>query len=229
MTAHLQGCERCERLARFEEQFRLRLRQLHPLEPAPARLRARVRRALDDVAPASRWRFGGSPWLWRLAPAGVAAAAAVVAVLVVQGGGEGPHQLAEESVDWHRHEVPMDVSGDDFRQVQQYFSNKVPFAVRPAFKSTKARLVGARLTSLGSRRAAYLTYQVGPDRVSVFELDPDALPTIGDRLRVGQRETYWQDLRGYNVVTFTSRGTGYAVASDMDQERLIQLISHGGP
>lgn len=223
MSAHLQGCERCRNVANFEERFRRRLRKSQEPVTAPPRLRASVRKALEKAAPEEA---GSRTWLWRMIPVAAAVALVVGTLLTRQQEPRPLNDLATQSVAWHRQKLPMDVTGPGFEAVRRFFSNKVPFAVRPAFKSPRAKLIGARLSNLGARQAAYLTYQVGPDRVSVFIVDPNSIPAGGNEIRRGRRTLNWHGLKGYNVLTYVSGGTGYAVASDMDQDRLIRLVSH---
>ena len=221
--AHLQTCQECRDMAQFEEKLRQRLRREQPQVVAPPELRARIRRALGEVEPDEGW---AQRWLWKLIPAGVAAA--LLAGVVVSGRLEQANEdpVVRESIAWHRQAVPMDVVGPGLEQVRRFLSDKVEFAVRPPeFKEPKTRLVGARLSNLGAHRAAYLRYQVGPQRVSVFIFDPASVSPSGRAVRMGGRQVYWGSRGGYNVVMYTVGGTGYVVASDMDRSKLIQLVS----
>jgi anti-sigma factor RsiW len=121
----------------------------------------------------------------------------------------------------------MDVTGPSPDTVRQFFSDKVPFAVRPpVFRQPDTRLVGARLANIFQHQAAYVVYRVGNRRVSVFIFDPDTLRPEGSPMRVGDREVLWHRRRGYNVVIYSSRGTGYMVASDLERKQLVNLIAH---
>ncbi len=223
VTAHLRTCPECNRMARFEEKLRRRLREEQPKETASPQLRARVRRALEQSDPK---KGGVQPWLWKLIPAGLAAALLVGGQ--VSGSLTKPRDSAVvgDSLVWHRQTVPMDVTGPGLAQVGNWFSDKVEFAVRPpVFKEPSTRLVGARLSNLGAHRAAYLRYQVGPQRVSVFILDPTDVALPGQPVQIGKREIYLGSRGGYNVVMYTVGGTGYVVASEMDRPSLIRLVS----
>lgn len=222
IRAHLEGCPSCRRRAQFEERFRQVLKSsLQPIQ-APARLRAAALRALQEADRSAGW---GRRWAWRLVPA----AAAVVAVAAVGYLQLRPDDLAivEQGIDWHRRSLPLDVTGSSPEVIQRYFSDKVPFAVRPpVFKGEKAQLVGARLANLREHQAVYVAYRVNGKRVSVFIFDPAAVPVGGPEVRVGPRRVHWRGHRGYNMLTYTSGGTGYAVTSEMDPRGLVQLISH---
>ncbi len=224
VTAHIEGCEGCRKTARMQGSFRRALKDLHQPVTAPPRLRARVRQCLADEDQTRRRR---KLWRWVLVPA--AAAAVLVGAVQFSWKSLRPSlpNLAEESITWHRQSLPMDVTGPSPAPVKRFFSNKVPFAVRPPrLDNPRARLVGARLSNLGPRRAAFLVYNVNGQRVSVFITDPDAITNTGNEIRTGNRKMYHQGVRGYNVLKFVSGGTGYTVTSDMDQDRLVRLVSH---
>lgn len=220
-AAHVESCTRCRRLVRFEEGFKQRLRGCDLSERAPTRLQARIQSALDqEPAPAasgavvSWWRRP----VWVALPA--AAAAAVLVVMLVSP--RDPTAVAEQSVQWHRTQLPMDVQGQREEEVKRFFRDKVPFAVKfPRFRDPKAKLVGARLTNLREHQAVCLTYLVEGQRVSVFVVDPRALSDVGAR-----RQPTWRGVRGYNVGMFVSGGTGYTVTSEMDRKNLVRLISY---
>jgi anti-sigma factor RsiW len=210
-------------VARFEERFKERLNQAVSVEQAPSQLRARISKTLQqrqvEQARAARWR-------WGIRTAFPAAAAALLLVTIGvtwldRTKDDAPRLVAEQSVDWHRTELPLDVKASQEDRIRRYFRNKVPFAVRlPRLKDPNARLVGARLTQLRGHRAISLTYMVKGQRVSVFVVDPRALPA--ER----QQQIEWRGVRGYNVGYFVDNDTGYAVTSDMDRRNLVKLISH---
>jgi anti-sigma factor (TIGR02949 family) len=224
IAAHLDGCPRCSEVVRFGEVFRRRLRESQQEPAAPAGLERRIRRALAEAEPRDSWMVFGLRWL---VPA-AAAVALMVGVVVSKRSGRKPDAvLAQQSVEWHRRQLPMDVTGSSPDTIRRFFSDKVPFAVRPpVFEQPRVRLEGGRLANLKEHTAAYLVYQVGGERVSVFIFDSNALPPSGTIVRVGPRRVRWHRLRGYSVALYSSGGTGYAVASEMDHQRMIQLIAH---
>lgn len=227
ISAHLQSCEACQQIAGFEQAFRDTVRRHGdaPVE-APPQLRERVLRALDaEERPESRFV--------RWARVAIPAAAAVLLVIGVgiskRGGvSSAAATLADQSIDWHRRDVPMDVTGSSPDTIRRFFSDKVPFAVRPpVFKQarTRTQLVGGRLSTLREHQAAYLVYQVGGRRVSVFIFDASTMRPEGRSRRVGTHDVLWSQRRGYNVAMYRSGGTGYVVASDLEPGQLVQFIS----
>jgi mycothiol system anti-sigma-R factor len=232
LSAHLDLCASCRRMAEFEERFRQTLKASMEPTPAPPALRDRVQEALRGQrreAPEARRRWARR-WAWRLIPA-AAAAGIIITVSLSRERELSPAaslaSLADSSINWHRQHLPMDVTGPSVERVEQFFSDKVPFAVRPpAFEARGVQLVGARLTNLREHQAVTLTYQVHGRRVSVFIFDSQVVPHGVPATRVGKRNVFLDRRRGYNIAMYTSGGTGYAVTSDMDPKGLVQLISH---
>jgi anti-sigma factor RsiW len=219
--AHLQVCSACRRVVRFEEQFRRRLQECYGDErhPVPEPLRSNISQALLEEERRSRPSRRSLSWV--IAPAAVAMAAAVVVFLARD---TEFSSLAEQAVLTHRQQLPMDVRGKSNEEVRAFFRDKLPFAVHPP-RLAGAQLVGARLTDLQGQRAACLTYQLGDQRVSLFVVDPESVPSGGRVTRVGQRDVHWRDQRGYNVALYKARGGTYALTSDMEPNRLVRLIS----
>jgi len=220
LSAHLENCPHCSDVATFEQAFRERIRQGGEQSSAPAALKARLVAALDEQdEPSSFW---SSLWVRRAVPATLMAATAVTALMIWQHSSEQAQvsDLAEASIVHHRRKVPFDVEGSHAERIRRYFSDKVPFVVHPLrVLGKRARLVGARLSHLRGHDAAYLVYQVDGRRVSVFVVEAGAVPPstgTGNRF-VGAH--------GYQVVMFRRGGTGYAVASDIDRQRLVRLIA----
>ena len=222
ISAHLQSCERCQRDASFEQAFRDTVRRHAASPAAPPQLREKVLRALDEP-PESK--------VVRWARMAIPAAAAVLLVLGVaiskrDGMPVAGATLADQSIDWHRRDLPLDVTGSSPDTIRRFFSDKVPFAVRPpVFKLPKTQLLGGRLSNLREHQAAYLIYQMGGHRVSVFIYDASAMTPEGVSRRVGARNVLWSQRRGYNVAMYRSGGTGYVVASDLEPQQLVRLIS----
>jgi anti-sigma factor (TIGR02949 family) len=239
LADHLESCVACRREALSEERLRRAVRSALPVSPAPASLKVRVRAALDsEDAEREEQESGLRRWTLRLVPAAALVALGIGFLWSRVVPRERPPSivkasslasLAEQSIEWHRLGLPMDVTASNPEAVQRYFSDKVPFAVRPPIflARQRAQLLGARLANLREHRAVFVTYQLDGRRVSVFIFDSNAVPAAGGRVvRVGSRDVRWQDLRGYNVALYTAGGTGYAVTSDLDPGGLVQLIAH---
>ncbi|MBK8481892.1 MAG: zf-HC2 domain-containing protein [Proteobacteria bacterium] len=251
LAAHLQDCEPCRAEAAFGQRLRQRVREAAATDPAPERLRRQIRELVAQGAPHTAPRVGtqgaSRPW-WGLALAAAAGLALVVLPRLrpLTEAGAGTERgavtmaaLAEQSVQWHRSRAPLDVRGASSESIRDFFSDKVPFAVRlPRFHAQQAQLEGARLSSLGGQQAAYLSYRIGGDHVSVFVVDPSVVaalsrrdpsadptrqPTL-DPNGAGRVRVRWRGVRGYNFVLYARGDADYVITSEMDRSRLVRLI-----
>ncbi len=230
LEAHLQRCAPCRAQAAFGQRLRQRVREAAACDPAPERLRQQVRALVAQGGKTSvAARPAGRQW-WGIALAAAAGLAIVVLPRVrpaTDTGAAAMAAMAEQSVQWHRSRAPLDVQGAGTESIRSFFSDKVPFAVRlPRFHAPQAQLEGARLSSLGGQQAAYLSYRIGGDHVSVFVLDPSVIAALSgqDPTGAGRVQVRWRGVRGYNFVLYAHGNAGYVVTSEMDRTRLVRLI-----
>jgi anti-sigma factor RsiW len=222
MDHHFAECETCRAEARRQAEWKSMVRARLARPQAPHGLHLRVARALDaeSVEMTGFWRRAS----WRFAPALVAAA--VLALLIV-GVQQRTSPIVEESILDHTRNLPVEVVGPNPQEVASWFQGKVDFPVRPPSFGGDARLLGGRLGHLGTRFAAYLVYSVdGGHKVSVFVFDPDEMPLEAPRrVFIANRPVYVGAERGYHVALFRNGGVGYAVATDLDEPQVIQMVS----
>jgi anti-sigma factor RsiW len=99
---------------------------------------------------------------------------------------------------------------------------------RPTFQPFGGSFHGARVHANADRRAALLHYTVlGGHRVTVYVFNPRSLPVQASRLSprlVRERPVYVGHVRGYSVAAAEQRGVGYAVASDLDDDKSTQMV-----
>jgi anti-sigma factor (TIGR02949 family) len=219
MEQHLVGCTGCARRLRSHAAIKAAVKEALPHPAMPSELEKRVRRALaEEVAQSPRAR--AQRLMWVALPA---AAAAFVIGLASSYRASSP--VTAEAIAKYQRDLPVEVVGSD-AQVRAWFANKVDFPVRPP-RLPQAALVGGRLANVGDRQAAYLVYDVGGDKVGVLMFDPRDLPIEGSRHhRVGNREIYLDGQRGYHVAAFRDEGLGYVFTSDIDENRMIELVSN---
>ncbi len=219
LERHVAGCEACARLVREQAAFKARFRAAASVRARlPQGMRARIRHSLEHAQPTlPRWR--------RVSMALAPAAAAALALSAGWSSTRTRTSPVAEAAIWrHTQDLPIEVSGGD-DVVRDWFSHKVRFAVHPP-RLPNAALVGARLANLRDRDAAYLVYRADGARVSVFVFDPSNLALVAPRRReAAGQEIYFQGERGYNVALFRHGGVGYAFASDLDEDHLVQLVS----
>lgn len=137
-------------------------------ERAPRTLAHRVERLQPPA-----WR--------RRAGAGVAAAAVLVVAVLLLGRTGGGDAAAIQLIGDHRRlvsgETALAVPSSDPSEVAQGLSARLPFRVAVA-EVTGASLRGGQDCSLAQGRAAYVQYERGGERVSVF-VAPHLLPGTG--------------------------------------------------
>ncbi len=150
----------------------------------------------------------------------------------VRAGMGGGDDLIEELVAEHSRPLPPErTDPKDVRAFEQY----VGVPVRPASfeKRTGARLVGGRMLPLHQERAAMLQYEVPAERgemrrVSVLVFDPRRIQVNDGELApraVGSAQVRAGHANGYTVAVTERAGVGYALASDMDTDRAVQLVA----
>jgi mycothiol system anti-sigma-R factor len=222
--AHLQGCEPCRKKVRVQADWKQAVKTAAPRELAPAALRNRVLRQIHHEAAT----VGQSP-LRRLARRAmpVGAAAAMLAMFLVSKVSWSP--VAADVIAKHQRNLPIEVTGGS-DQVRRWYMDKVDFPVHvPNFAGlggASVALRGGRLANIRDRQAACLFYDVHGNKMSVFIFDPGELPMEAKRKEViGNREVYLDGERGYNVALYRDQGVGYAIASDLDQDELVKLVS----
>jgi hypothetical protein len=97
------------------------------------------------------------------------------------------------------------------------------------FRREGGRFDGARLHPLrDSRSCAALHYNMRGHRVTVYMFDPRIMKVDNTSLtqrKVRESQVYVGKLRGFSVAAAEKRGVGYALASDMDEDKSLQLVA----
>jgi hypothetical protein len=163
-----------------------------------------------------------------------AAGALAAAVLMVYLGAShmapaSASPIVEEAIAGHVKNLPVEVGGSD-DDIRSWMRGKVAVPVRPPRFGTARlapALVGARVYHFASRDVGQIVYRVrGGSQVTVYVFDPSGWELArGERQVVGGREVYLVEQAGYTVAVYRDRGVGYALASDLGEDELIQLVS----
>ena len=236
LEAHLEGCPDCQAIVRAQAGWKQAVRAAAPREKAPDLLRARIGAALaqesvskaavqakldedlGEVARPPARSFVARAWPY------AACASVAMAMLVTR----GPHAgVTADLIAKHQRNLPMEISGGS-DNVRRWYADKVDFPVRPPIfvGAYPGALRGGRLANVRDHQAAYLFYEVDGNKVSVFIFDPGEVPMEARRHQViGNREVYFDAERGYNVALYRDHGVGYAIASDLDQDQMMKLVS----
>lgn len=227
---HLAACESCRSLAeaqgRLRSALRSRLKAAMGAETgagrAPDALRRRIHLALVQER---------KPLLRRIvAPVPVAALAACAAgALVVLVSHSRPDALVEESVRKHTRDLPLEVTAASMgpESVAGWFAGKLDFnAAPPHFRGADVRMVGARLSNIQDRPAAYVRYDMPRGHLGLFILDdPDRrFGDVGRVLQAGPSPVRLINARGFNVAVWRRNEIVYSLVSDLDEDDLARLV-----
>jgi anti-sigma factor RsiW len=229
-AAHLAACPACSEHAASRGRERVGLRRclreaLGPEGPrgrAPAELRLRIAAAIERE---------GRPW-WRRAlsplPVSALAACAALALLgITLSGADDP--LVEEAVRRHVRDLPLEVTAASVgpESVPAWFTGKLDFNPRPPrFHQGEVRLVGARLSHISDRPAAYMRYQLPRGHVGLFIVeDPDhRFGESGRAVRIGPDVVRIVNAHGYNLAVWRHDELVYSLVGDVDEDQLAHLV-----
>ncbi len=223
---HLQECDTCRQKVKAQAEWKVAIRGAAPREKAPAALRNRVLRSISKEArggqrSSSSWRRFAT----RVLPA--AAAAGLVGSFLMARLSLSP--VAADVISKHQRNLPFEVSGGS-DQVKHWYVDKLGFPVKPPSLCNTCALRGGRLAEVANQQAAYLVYDVGGNKVSVFVFDPSSVTLeLPQRATVpasgGPREVFMDEEHGYNVALYRDHGVGYAIAGDMNRDQMLKLVS----
>ena len=230
VDSHLAGCAPCRDLleARSRARALVRARLREAMGPggeagrAPEALRTRIAEALA--------RERRAPWRRALSPVPLAALAACAAgALVVLASHSGSDPLVEEAVRKHARDLPLELSADSVAAdaIPAMLAAKLDFYPRPPrFQAPGLSLVGARLSSISDRPAAYMRYRTPHVRMGLFIIDDPGgrVGEAGRAVKVGPATVRMMNSRGYNVAVWRQREIVYSLVADLDEGDLVRLV-----
>lgn len=246
MEAHALRCSTCAERIQFLQTMRASIKRSSNTR-APEAFRARIEAAMvaekTRVREADQEMFGGAKLVsWKYAAALAAAATVVLSVAAAKNREDasassttratavessmGFDSLLDELVALHANPLPPETTNPE---ELTRFDPLVGVPVRrPAFQPLGANFNGARVHAMRERRAALLQYTMeGNHRMTVYVFDPRAVVMQATRLQprvVRERPVYVGKLRGYSVAAAEKGGVGYALATDLDDDRSAQLV-----
>lgn len=138
--------------------------------------------------------------------------------------------IVVESVNWHRRNLPPEVVGPSGERVSTWLKPKVDFPVRlPRFERTgreDVNLLGARLSNVRDKQAAYVVYEVDGNKISVMLIGGNRIMAQPRRARVRRRPVNppIYTANGYNVAVIQDNGITYSVTSELPREDMAQLV-----
>jgi len=232
--SHLDSCDACRR--ELETQIRIKRTMQEALghDGAPDELKERILSGMSEIDAEQATAEGTSSRtrpLAALAAAvplalGVAVVLWVMPSLTVAPAESGQPPVVDNTVDWHRQALPVEVPGPDRGHIAEWFDGKVEFPVRiPEFEKDGVRLVGGRIAHVRDRRAAYLSYKVNGARMSLMIFHGDGVQVPGSRIRnVGGHEVALFNKDGYEVAVLQDGGLTYTLTSELAEEELLDMV-----
>ena len=145
-----------------------------------------------------------------------------------------PGPIIKEAVIWHRRHLPLEVIGPSDRRVRRWFDGKVNFPVRlPRFNRKnpgKVNLLGARLSQIRDRQAAYVIYEAEGSKLSVMVFNPNPRKRVIRNIKnvrskpTPRRPIYFQNAGGYNVAVVEDNGVTYSITSELTESEMVELV-----
>ncbi len=235
VQGHLLRCDRCRAVAESEGVLHSLLAADAVQDEPSAQLRERILQQIGELPPPARPAPAWRRWSGRTA-IGLACAALVVGTVVgvVLGPAlRGPERIGpivEEVVAKHAlydaqgPATLQRVTGDRvalavWLEGRLGFSIKAPSGARPG-----DRLLGGRLSSLADTPAAYLVYQWGPRRISLFVAQVGNGEAQGGRKVIAEGvELYSAALRGITVTWWEDAELLYLAAAAGGERELREF------
>jgi anti-sigma factor RsiW len=215
---HIAGCAECRALLDDLTSLRTALRQELTYETAPAALRARVMRGLDEAGKVRKLHV--QPF-WKGAFSGIVGTALGAGLAFFLLAPPLTNPLLENLVNAHvRSLMPdhlIDVVSTDKHTVKPWFAGHADVSpVVADFAEQGYRLIGGRADYFDHQRAAVVVYQHGPHVINVFSwaATKDSVPK--DTTRNGYHMAFW---KAGDLVYCAVSDTGWD-----ELRRLVQLL-----
>jgi len=232
---HLGSCHACREAVSYQTAFKEGLRESLHISMPPG-LESRVWDYISSSSfeepqvielPVRSTRRRIAAYGWIAAPLAAALAAVLLLpVLTVSPASSASTPVIDQTLDWHRGNFPIEVTGPDSDQVVAWFGDKVDFPVRLPDFGSRATILGARIAHVQDRRAAYVVYEVDGTRLSVMMFNGEGLTVPVDHVRrVNQRDMVLVNQNGYEVAVVQEGGVTYTVAGELPEARFVGLVS----
>lgn len=234
VQGHLICCEPCRKAAESEALLHAVITADAVGDEAPPRLRERILERVS-AAPAVLRGAPSRPRRWVFPRAFLAAAATVgllAGVLLIPGakGPEGLSPLAAEVVAKHLlygggAGTTLEMTTSQAPRMAAWLEHRLGFAVKvPLLARPGERLVGGRVSSVADIPTAYLLYERGGRRISLFIVQSLPLARAGGTRRVVEgEEFYFTALRGINLVWWEDGERLYLAASAAGASDLLEF------
>lgn len=219
LEGHLDGCIGCQKELEREGELRLVLRRAAERVVAPVALRERIQ---SELSQSDRSERGWGRWV------PVAAAAALLMAWGTNNFWDKPPGDFELVTARHAGNLPMDVSGREWGEVQSYLNTRLPFAVgKPVLREAKGlNLMGGRVTQLGHRDAAYVRYRMRGGHVSMFVYQGSRVAgsDLTPLYRMGQHRVSMTRMRGMNIAHWQDGDLVYSIVTELPASDLREVL-----
>ncbi len=226
VEAHLAQCPGCRAAVQVERAFKERVRQSGREACAgnpgcPSQLRDSLHAAL--VHEDRSRRLAKAKMVVAYAGLAMGAAASLFFYLRAAQEHRRAETLVNAAISYHQHQLPLDVQDAQLPRIQSFLAGKVDFAPGRIPELHNVAVIGARLSHLADRQAAYVAYGTPQRRIGLFVFDAPDLTISGGR-RISDREVMLANQRGYNVAIWKDREIAYSLVSDLDEQQLLELV-----
>ena len=219
---HLKFCPLCRKKVSFKVWFKRGLKQSIIDKAMPKHLHAEISSALRKE------------WL-REVPAWHKTVPAFAIILIFLGIFFFPYidvssPIVEATINRYFSNLPFDIQSEDSRQIEAYLHEKIKSPIMiPHFDDQQLLLMGGRVTSVQNNSAAYIAFHGNGRRYSMM-----AVPFLeGSLLDISQwfsrivnnNRLVVVKSNGLNVVVWRANRTLYSVASDTDENELLNLVA----
>ncbi|NUP11584.1 MAG: hypothetical protein HOW73_36525 [Polyangiaceae bacterium] len=146
--------------------------------------------------------------------------------------------LLDELVSQHANPLPPEEKNpEDLTRLEPYVGVPVRRPALTVLRNTKVEnpsFDGARIHPLRdartgvSRTAAALQYKLHGHRLTIYVFDPYKIPLKRSRLKsrvVREVPVYVGNMRGFSIAAAERSGVGYAIASDFDEDKSVQMVA----
>ena len=240
---HISECSSCRKELIERRRFLERIRVARPLYPVSPKLRREVEalfgkpagsRIVPARGPATRISGKSRAWLgWlcsRPVPALVASMLAITGVTILWRFSlteARANAFVDMAAQTHRQQLagqlPLEISTNSPSEVSAWFANKVPFRFRlPTYQETsgqgqKYELTGGRLVGFKGAQAAYISYRMHGQIISLVLTSASSSVAAGGETTVSKRLTFHAHRRHeLQVVTWSVHNLTYALVSSVN-------------
>ena len=218
---HIETCTECQALVAAAGEASELLRGSSAQLTAPATLRARIVRGLDEedsnvVRLAPRRTGGGRFWLGAVSGVGVSALAAAVglAVVVMPAAGSLSTELADSHIRALSSGRTIQVASSSHHTVKPWFAGRAPLSPPVTdFAAQGFPLTGGRVDTVAGGKAAVVVYAHG-----AHEIDLYAWPSHGAAPQARAER------HGYHVMSWKAGDLTLAAVSDVQPDELDRFV-----